>query len=107
MEKVRFQKTKDDAGRIVKLELSGLLTLENAELIKNKFIEAVPKLSPKVHFVITDLDDIDLAGIQLIVAFLKEMHKHRITYTTEWKIVEDQKVLLENVGLNNELFIES
>lgn len=106
MEKVKFQKSQDEYGRIFKLEVSGFFTLENSELIKGKFIEMAGQLSQTVHLVVSDIEDIDLSGIQLLIAFFKEMNKKKVIYTVEWDIDEDQKLLLEHVGLSNELFIE-
>lgn len=107
MEKVKFQKSLDESGRILRLEVSGLFILETSELIKNKFIEVADQLSQTVHLVVSDLEDIDLSGIQLFIAFFKEMNKRKVVYTVEWNIDEDQKLLLENVGLSNELFIDN
>lgn len=107
MEKVKFQKSLDESNRILKLEVSGLFILENSELIKSKFIEVADQLSQSVHLFISDLEDIDLSGIQLFIAFFKEMNKKKVDYTVEWNIDEDQKLLLENVGLSNELFIDN
>lgn len=107
MEKVKFQKSLDESERIAKLEVSGWFILENAELIKAKLMDVADQLSPTVHFVVSDLEDIDLSGIQLFIAFFKEMNKRKVVYTIQWNIDDDQKQLLENVGLSNELFIEN
>jgi anti-anti-sigma regulatory factor len=105
MEKVKFQKSLDESGKIIKLEVSGLFILENVELIKDKFIEVSNQLSKNVHLVVSEIEDIDLSGIQLFIAFFREMNKKKVVYTVEWDLDEDQKLLLENVGLSNELFI--
>lgn len=107
MDKIKISKLLNESGKIFKLEISGLFILDNSEYVKNEFVKLIDELFDEVHIIVTDLEDIDLSCIQLFVALFKEMDKKRIHYSIEWNIDDDQKFLIENIGLSNELYIDN
>jgi hypothetical protein len=104
MEKVKFLKSFNDSGLISTLEISGFLILENSERIKDEFVSVLDSLSDKLEIIVSDLEEADLSFIQLMVAFIRKLNKKKIHFKINWAIDDDQKALLDNIGLSNELF---
>ena len=98
-----FRKTLDEQGRIVGIEISGLLIFENSQELKKEFLGVIDCLSNQVKISVSNVSDIDLSFIQLLMAFIRQMNIARVAYQFEWNLDEDQKTLFENVGLSNEL----
>ncbi len=107
MENVKFQIKSNDQNRIVGIEISGVLVLENAQMIQNEFVKIVDLLGSQVKITISEPEELDISFIQLLVAFIKRMDELTVDYQFEWNIDEDQKSLLEHVGLSNELFMNN
>lgn len=103
MENFIFQKTLGEQGRIVSIEISGLLILENSQELKKEFLGVIDCLSNQVKISVSNVSDIDLSFIQLLMAFIRQMNVAHLAYQFEWNLDEDQKTLFENVGLSNEL----
>ena len=106
MEDITFRKLTDEQGRITEIEMGGMLILENAPHLKKEILSAVNQLSNRIKIRISNPDGLDLSCIQLLLAFINYMDENHVTYVFEWTLDEEQKTLLENVGLSNELFIE-
>ena len=107
MEKIIFKKSLNKQGQITKLEIGGMLVLENSHQLKKEFADALNFLSSKVSIVVFSIDEIDLSCIQLFIAFIKCMNDSCVAYQFEWNLEEDQQILLENAGLSNELFMNN
>jgi anti-anti-sigma regulatory factor len=107
MENVKFHFTSDDQNRIVGLEISGLLVLDNAQVIQKELVGISNMLSNQVIITISDPEELDISFIQLLVAFIKRMDELNVNYQFVWNIDADQKSLLEHVGLSNELFMNN
>lgn len=105
MESVKFKKSLNEAGRITSLEIEGLLVLENSQQLKKELINVINTLSDQVNIIITYQDEMDLSCIQLIIAFIKRMDEMNVSYHLDWNLDENQKSLLVNVGLKNELLM--
>lgn len=105
MDSINFKKSVDEQGQITKLEMGGLLVLENAEYLKNELIAAVDKFSNKVTIEVKNVQEIDLACIQLILALIRFLDDHHVSYQFSWRLSEEHQSLLENVGFGNELFL--
>lgn len=107
MESYTFKKLENKDGQIKGLEISGLLVLENANDLKRDFLSVSRIMDKQLKISISDVSDVDLSFIQLLLAFITEMDEQRVTFSLEWNLDDDQKTLLENVGLSSELFINN
>ncbi len=106
MENITCKKLPDEQGRIIEIEIGGMLVLENSPHLKKELVSIMNHLSNRVKIRILNPDGLDLSCIQLLLAFIKHMDENHVMYSFDWTLDDDQKVLLENVGLSNELFIE-
>ena len=107
MENLIFQKSLNETGQIVGLEIGGLLVLDNSQQLKIELVNASALLSSQLKILISNPEEIDVSCIQLLVGFTKYMDENRINYQFEWNLDEDQKSLLKNVGLSNELYLNN
>lgn len=107
MEKIIFKKSLNEQGQIIGLEISGMLVLENSHQLKKEFADTQNCLSNKVSIAVFNVDEIDLSCIQLFIAFIKSMNDSHVTNQFDWNLKEDQRTLLENAGLSNELFMNN
>jgi anti-anti-sigma regulatory factor len=106
-ENFKFNVISNEQDQIIVLELGGMLVLENVQTLKDKLIGIAERLSSEVVITISELDEIDLSNIQIIVAFIRSMHESDISFRVEWDIDDDQKLLLEHVGISNELLMNN
>jgi anti-anti-sigma regulatory factor len=104
-ENLKFNIISDEQDQIIGLEIGGMLVLENAQMLKDKLMGIVERLSSEVIIRISEMDEIDLSNIQILVAFIRVMHDSDVSFRFEWDIDDDQKLLLEHVGINNELLM--
>ena len=107
MENIIFQKTQDEQGQISGIAISGLFVLENSQELKKEFLGVIDCLSSRVKIAVSNISEIDLSCIQLFMAFIRQLDVAHVAYQFEWNLEEDQKILLENVGLSNELILNS
>lgn len=107
MEKLKFRTSANKNGRIETIEIGGLLVLETAVELKDELVGIVDHLSSKVKITISDLEEIDLAGVQLLVAFIRNMDQKKVGYKIDWNLDEEQKALFVNVGIGTELFMKN
>ncbi len=105
MESVKFQKLTNEQGLITDLTIGGLLVVENSQHIKIELLGALPRLGDSINIEISEVDDIDLTFIQLIVTFRKQLYENGVKFQFNWSLDYDQRLLFENVGLINELFM--
>ncbi len=107
MGNIILKKSLNKQGQISELEIGGLLVLENSKELKNEIIDLINHLSNRVKISISSISELDLSCIQLIIGFIKYMDVNHVVYQFEWNLDEDQKTLLENVGLSNELILNN
>jgi anti-anti-sigma regulatory factor len=107
MEKLKFLALADKHGKIERIDLGGLIVLETAFQLKNELVAIENNLCDNVIITIFELEELDLAGVQLLVAFVRKMDQMKINYQFNWNIEEEQKALFTNVGLGVELFINN
>lgn len=107
MENIIFKKSLNEQGQITGLEIGGMLILENSQQLKKEFTGVADCLSKQVKITISNADEIDLSCIQLFIAFINQMNEAHVAYQFDWNLDDDQKSLLENVGLSNELFMNN
>lgn len=107
MENMNFKKSLNEQGRVTGLKIGGMLVLENSQELKKELSGLVDHLSDRVDITISNADEIDLSCIQLFIAFIKFMNEVHVAYRFVWNLDEDQKALLENVGLSNELYLNN
>lgn len=105
MNNISFKKSTDEQGFIFHLQMGGMLILENSEYLKNELVVASGKLAGVVDIEVKDVQEIDLSCIQLILSLIRYLDDHHISYKFGWKLSEEQRSLLENVGFGNELFL--
>jgi len=107
MDNILFKKSLNEQGQITRLEISGMLVLENSNQLKKEFGDTLNCLSNMVNIVVFDVDEIDLSCIQLFVSFIKYMNDSHVAYLFDWNLEVDQRTLLENAGVSNELFMNN
>ena len=107
MEKLKFRALADEHGRIELIEIGGLIVLETAFKLKDELVAVVNNLSNHVIINIFELEELDLSGVQLLVAFIRQMDQMKINYRFNWNIEEEQKALFANVGLGIDLFMNN
>ena len=107
MAEINFQIVTEEHDRIVGLKISGMLILENAQSLQKELVGVINFLSDHVKITILDIQEIDLSCIQLIAAFIRQMGELKVTYQFEWNIDDDLMILMENVGLSTELFMNN
>ena len=107
MENIIFKKSLNEQDLITELEIGGMLVLGDAQQLKKEFLGVADSLSDRVKITISNVEEIDLSCIQLFVAFIKLMNEARVAYQFEWNLDENQKNLLDNVGVSNELFMNN
>jgi hypothetical protein len=105
MEDSKIQLKTNEQGQIANIELGGMLVLENIQTIKKELVGALSCLADRVKISVIGPTEIDLSFIQLLVAMIRQMDKLNILYRIDWQIDDDQKLLLEQVGMSNELFL--
>jgi anti-anti-sigma regulatory factor len=105
MESVIFQKLTNEQGQITNLTISGFLVVEQARQLKKEMVEVLKNINDSVDIEIIEVEDIDISFIQLMVAFTKQLNETGIRFKLKWNLDEDQRVLLENVGLSYELYM--
>jgi anti-anti-sigma regulatory factor len=107
MEKLSFRTSADKSGRIETIEIGGLLVLETALELKDELVGVIDRLSSKVKITFFEVEEMDLSGVQLLVAFIRKMDKTKVEYQIDWKLEEEQKALFVNVGIGIELFMNN
>ena len=107
MENMLFKKSLNEQSEITGLEIGGMLVIENSHQLKKEFGDILNCLSNKVNIAVSDVVDIDLSCIQLIIAFIKHMDEIHVTYHFDWNLEMEQLTLLENAGLSNELYMNN
>lgn len=105
MENIIFQKSSNEQGKVTEIEIGGMLVLENSSQLKKEFVGVVDYLSERVLITISNVEEIDLSFVQLLVAFKKSVLEKHTAFELVWKIDEEQKLLFDNVGLSTELFM--
>jgi anti-anti-sigma regulatory factor len=105
MNKLKFQATTNENGQVKMLSIGGSLVVENSLQIKDELLTVLKQLNDSVDIEINAVDDIDLSFIQLMVSFTSELNEKGINYKLRWKLDEEHRVLFENVGFDNELFM--
>jgi hypothetical protein len=107
MEKLKFLALADKHGKVERIDMGGMIVLETAIQLKNELVAIENNLCDDVVITIFELEELDLAGVQLFVAFIRKMDQMKINYQFNWNIEEEQKALFTNVGLGVELFINN
>jgi len=107
MEDFKFKVIANEHGQVYRLEFGGMLVLANAQRLKGEFVGVLGRLGRELDIIVEEPEDIDLSFIQLLVAFIKRMDQLKVVYRFDWNLNADQKLLFENVGLNNELFLSN
>lgn len=105
MGKLRFLTSANKDGQIETIEIGGLLILETALELKNEFLKVSDRLSKELKIHICDLDEMDLPGVQVLVAFFRLMDKKKITLLVQWTLEADQKEFFANLGIGVELYM--
>lgn len=105
MDNLKFQTSANQKGLITNLSFGGFLVIENAQKIKDELVGIFNKLSDSVEIEISEIDNIDLSFIQLIVSFSSQLNESGIKVKYFWKLDDDHRLLFENVGFSNELFM--
>lgn len=107
MDDLKLIKIRDQTGTVSKLKISGSILLKNSQQLKTELIEVLEELSDDFEVAISEVEEIDLAGIQLFMAFFSELSKRKSNIKIYWDLSEDQKSLIEKVGFNTELYLEN
>ena len=105
MEKLKFRTSAGNNGRIETIEVGGILDLETALELKNELVIHSRNLADEVKINISELEEMDLPSIQLMVAFLRHLDHNKIKYKINWHLEEEQKAFFINVGIGHELYM--
>ena len=105
MEKLLFRTLADDQGRIEKIEMGGLLVVETAHQLKNELVAIENRLSKNLIINIHELEEMDLSGVQLLIAFIRQANQKKVSYQFKWDIDKEMETLFLNVGIGVELFM--
>jgi len=84
MENVKFKTLTNEQGLITDLTIGGLLVVENSQHIKIELLGALPRFDDSIKIEISEVDDIDLTFIQLIVAFRKQLYEKGTEFQLNW-----------------------
>ena len=103
MEKLRFRTSANKNGQIETIEIGGLLVLETAIQLKNELVIIAENLHKVIRIHIFDLEEMDLTGVQLLVAFFRFLKQKKIKYDIDWDLDEDQKTFFTNIGIGLDL----
>ena len=107
MKKLKFLALADKHGKVERIDMGGMIVLETTIQLKNELVAIENNLCDDVVITIFELEELDLSGVQLLVAFIRKMDQMKINYRFNWNIEEEQKALFTNVGLGVELFINN
>ena len=107
MEKLRFRTSADNNGRIETIEIGGFLVLETALELKNELVNISNRIHDEVKISMSELEEMDLPAVQLLVAFIRNMDQKKIKYQIKWDLEEDQRAFYKNVGLGDELYMNN
>lgn len=105
MGNVSVKKSINAQGLIDQLEMSGLFVLENSLQLKEELFACTKNLDSKIKIEVKNVQDIDISCIQVILGFIRYMDDNHVSYAFEWDLLVEHRVLLENVGFANELFL--
>lgn len=107
MEKLKFRTSAEKSGRIETIQIGGMLVLETALELKNELVIISNRLHDEVEISMCDLEEMDLPGAQLLVAFIRNMDQKKIKYQINWDFDDDQKAFFINVGMGDELYMKN
>lgn len=103
MEKIRFDVLHDEEEKIKNLDLGGWLVLQNAEHFRNELLGINGKVANNFNLNISEPVEIDLSGIQILIAFFRNLDNLNIPYKVDWQIDEYKNSFLCNIGFENKL----
>lgn len=107
MDGIKFQIQADENHLAIGLSISGKLIIDNSQYIHKEFVGVAERIGKSVTITIENVVDFDLTFIQLFVAFIQRMDELKVHYQVFWNLNDDQKTLLENVGLGNEILLNN
>ena len=107
MEKIKFRTSTDENGRITTINIGGLLVLETALVFKNELIAIANRLGKNVTINVSELEEMDLSAVQLLLAFCRHLSQMKVTYQFDWDLTDEQKSLFINVGIGIELYMQN
>jgi anti-anti-sigma regulatory factor len=105
MNNLKIQVLTNEKGLVNNLSIGGSLVVENAQNIKQELTGILKQLNDSVQIEINEVDNIDLSFIQLMISFTLQLNEKGIKFKLNWNLDEDHRLLFENVGLSNELFM--
>lgn len=104
MASFKFQKLTNEQGLVNGLDLGGALVLEHSQRLKEELVASVNNLDKHLNIRISELEEIDISCIQLVAGFIHVLDRLKVKYSFNWEIDEEQKHLLESIGLSNDFF---
>lgn len=104
MEGLKFQRIKNAEGQTTGINIHGNLVLDNSQFLKDELVDVINSVK-ELEISISDVEDIDVSCIQLFVAFITQMQKQKVKYNFTWSLNDDQRNLIESVGLSEELLV--
>lgn len=84
-----------EAGQIT---FEGDLSIQNAQLIKDKILEALETYE-NLKVVVQNMNDIDLSVFQILYAFKKSSERDNKLTSFEFNIPEATKSIIKNTGI--------
>lgn len=107
MDRLQISRNVDKEGKIVEINVSGILVVDTSQQFKNELIDVVLRCGSRLQVNFVGIDEVDVSCIQLIVGFIHSLEKRKISYSFNWNLADDLKDLFENVGLADELYLSA
>lgn len=107
MSKLRLLTSANKDGQIETIEISGLLILETALELKNEFLRITDRLNMELIIAVKELEEMDLPGVQVLVAFFRLLDKKKINFKVQWTLKADQKEFFISLGIGVELYMNN
>ena len=94
-----FELTVDENGSAGNLDLSGDLTIQYAQALKEAFVDAASKVS-SLAIKVSDVGRVDLAGMQVLCAAHRSMVQDGKSLTIDGKISESLQTAVKDAGFS-------
>lgn len=84
-------------GTGIRVKMKGDMTIENLVDVKKEILKALPK-NGNVTLFLKEIEKIDIAGLQMVMALQKQLHDSNNSLTIFWPDNKEIKQSLEKLG---------
>lgn len=97
---MQYSLQKGERGAPSQLSLSGSLTIQHASALQQLFLQQLAAGSG-LHLQLQKVEELDLAGVQLLLALQKALHAQQLPYRLQLELTPLTRSLLEAAGLSS------